>query len=373
MRRKIITAPSAGAAMRIGAVCLALLLAVFLVPAATAATPPIDPAKVTAAVERWGERRLDQASFLTTHNAFANYGDARWAAPNQEESIQGQLDSGVRGLMLDTHWQEYQRGRCILSLGSDCYPSDVYLCHGKCANIGAVPGITYALPRQSFHGTMQTVVNFLNSHPQEVVTIFLEDYVDTDQFAQSLGKVSGLSELVFRPDAWGVRDHGWPKVADMVAANKRLLMIGNKSDREHLGVMWEERWAVVNYWSIGSGGNDLACTSAFGDRLPLNQQESGFRRLFLMNHFRDVATILTAGVDNGAKLRNRIVEQCRPAAGGREPNYVAVDFHRASDSSGHTPKSIVAELNMRQSVPPPVSPPPSSRGYSAELGDLTPR
>ncbi|KJY33431.1 hypothetical protein VR46_33615, partial [Streptomyces sp. NRRL S-444] len=78
---------------------------------------------------------------------------------------------------------------------------------------------------------------------------------------------------------------------------------------------------------------------------PLDRQEPGFRRLFTMSHHRNVPTVLTAALDNGAKLRNRIAEQCRPAAGGRNPNYVSVDFHRLSDGSGHTPASIVAELN----------------------------
>ncbi|MCX4585605.1 PI-PLC domain-containing protein [Streptomyces sp. NBC_01481] len=294
-----------------------------------------------AAAARWGDRRLDEVAFLTTHNAFTNYEDSRWSSANQAESVRAQLDNGVRGLSLDTHWYERSTWLCIISFGSDCYPSDVYLCHGDCKTFA---GATYALPRQSFHGTMQTVVDFLATHPQEVVTVFLEDYVSAEQLRQSLGRVNGLSELLFRPDAWGVRQHGWPKVADLVTAGKRLLILSDRSDRENLGVMYDKSWTVSNYWSLGDLGNDLACVSRWSD-VPLDRQEPGFRRLFTMSHHRNVPTVLTAALDNGTKLRNRIADQCRTAAGGRNPNFVSVDFHRLSDGSGHTPASIVAELN----------------------------
>ncbi|MGW8949078.1 hypothetical protein [Streptomyces sp. NPDC055709] len=101
---------------------------------------------------------------------------------------------------------------------------------------------------------------------------------------------------------------------------------------------------MSNYWSLGDLGNDLACVSRWSD-VPLDRQEPGFRRLFTMSHHRNVPTVLTAALDNGTKLRNRIAERCRPAAGGRSPNFVSVDFHRLSDGSGHTPASIVGELN----------------------------
>ncbi|MFI8500777.1 PI-PLC domain-containing protein [Streptomyces sp. NPDC085524] len=313
--------------------------------ASTAATTAAHAAPASAAADaRWGDRRLDEVAFLTTHNAFTNYEYSRWSSVNQSESVRAQLDNGVRGLSLDTHWYERSTWLCVISFGSDCYPSDVYLCHGDCKTFA---GATYALPRQSFQGTMQTVVDFLDTHPQEVVTVFLEDYVSADQLGQSLGRVRGLPELLFRPDDWSVRQHGWPKVADLVTAGKRLLVFSDRSDREHLGVMYDRSWTVSNYWSLGDMGNDLACVTRWPD-VPLDRQEPGFRRLFTMSHHRNVPTVLTASLDNGAKLRNRIAEQCRTATGGRDPNYVSVDFHRLSDGSGHTPASIVAELNARR-------------------------
>ncbi|WP_162793190.1 PI-PLC domain-containing protein [Streptomyces globosus] len=336
--------PSRRRAVLTGLLCLLLPALLAAAPPAPAAPGPAGPrtsADAAAAAARWGDRRLDEAAFLTAHNAFTNYEDSRWSSVNQSESVRAQLDNGVRGLSLDTHWYERSTWLCAISFGSDCYPSDVYLCHGGCKTFA---GATYALPRQSFHATMQTVVDFLAAHPQEVVTVFLEDYVSAEQLGSSLSRVRGLSELLFQPDEWGVRQQGWPKVADLVTADKRLLVFSDRSDREHLGVMYDRSWTVSNHWSLGDLGNDLACVTRWPD-VPLDRREPGFRRLFTMSHHRNVPTVLTAALDNGAKLRNRIAEQCRPAAGGRDPNYVSVDFHRLSDGTGHTPASIVAELN----------------------------
>ncbi|MFD9619831.1 PI-PLC domain-containing protein [Streptomyces virginiae] len=343
-------------------VCLLVLALLGTVTTAAAAPRPAAPATTTAAATtphtashagasasaaataRWGDRRLDEVAFLTTHNAFTNYEDSRWSSVNQSESVRAQLDNGVRGLSLDTHWYERSTWLCIISFGSDCYPSDVYLCHGDCKTFA---GATYALPRQTFHGTMQTVVDFLATHPQEVVTVFLEDYVGADQLQASLGRVNGLQNMLFRADEWGVRQHGWPKMADLVTSGKRLLIFSDRSDREQLGVMYDRSWTVSNFWSLGDLGNDVSCVSRWAD-VPLDRQERGFRRLFTMSHHRNVPTVLTAALDNGNKLRNRIAEQCRTATGGRDPNFVSVDFHRLSDGSGHAPASIVAELNARR-------------------------
>ncbi|MER7950509.1 PI-PLC domain-containing protein [Streptomyces sp. NPDC096079] len=334
---------------------LLLLLGLAGIPAAAGATPPDAPARASAVASdangaavaqaraRWGDRRLDEVTFLGTHNAFTNYEDSRWSSVSQSESLRHQLDNGVRGLSLDTHWYERSTWLCVISFGSDCYPSDVYLCHGDCKTFA---GATYALPRQSFQSSMQTVVDFLAANPQEFVTVFLEDYVSAQQLGDSLGRVRGLDQLLFRPDAWNVRQRGWPGMTELVGSGKRLLIFSDAPGREHLGVMYDKDWTVSNFWSLGDLGDDVSCVSRWSD-VPLDRQEPGFRRLFTMSHHRNVPTVINAALDNGTKLRDRITGRCRPAAGGRDPNFVSVDFHRVSDSSGHTPASIVAELNAR--------------------------
>ncbi|MGH1551471.1 hypothetical protein ACRAWF_02535 [Streptomyces sp. L7] len=44
--------------------------------------------------------------------------------------------------------------------------------------------------------------------------------------------VNGLYDVLYRPDQTGVQQNGWPKMADLIAANHRLLIF---TDR-HAGV-----------------------------------------------------------------------------------------------------------------------------------------
>ncbi|MEU0400836.1 hypothetical protein ABZ318_11370 [Streptomyces sp. NPDC006197] len=146
---------------------------------------------VARARARWGDRRLDEVPFLGAHNAFTNYEDSRWSSAAQSESVRHQLDNGVRALSLDTHWYERSTWLCVVSFGSDCHPSDVHLCPGECKTFA---GVTYTLPRQSLRSSMQTVVDFLAANPQEVVTVFLEDYVSAQQLGnRSAGYAASTS------------------------------------------------------------------------------------------------------------------------------------------------------------------------------------
>ncbi len=285
----------------------------------------------------WGTQKYDEVAWLTTHNSFTNYEDSRWIVANQSKSIQHQLEAGVRGLMLDV-WH---------------YKSGLYLCHGDCEKF-PVPGITYALPRQTVKGALQTVVNFLNSHPNDVVTLFLEDESNSkgDHLKNVLDSVSGLRSMMFVPSQQGVSSNGWPKVADMVRSNKRLLIFSDKSGHT-LDV--DAAWFVQNHWSIGDLGTDYECRTRW-EKTPLDDQ-GDFNRPFIMNQFRNVPSIITAAIDNGSNLERRINDYCMPAAGGKKPNFIAVDFFELP-LCGKNPTSIVNDLNdWKNSLPYYNSPP----------------
>jgi hypothetical protein len=289
----------------------------------------------------YGNRRLDELTFLTAHNAFANYEDSRWSLPNQSRGIGRALRDGVRGFMLDVHSFESGTARCIASFGSDCYGRDVYLCHGNC---GTFPGITYALPRQTASGALRTIVAYLEANPDAIATVFLEDYVSTDELRGVLDGVAGLRALQFDPYAWRVRENRWPLARDLVDANRRLLLISDRADKRSLGVGFGPDLTVENYWSIGTLGDDYTCRSRWDD-VALDRTDTGFQRLFVMNHFRDVATAIGSPTDNAyGNLMQRLVENCVPAA-RRKPNFIAVDFYETGDADG-----IVAEVDDSSAI-----------------------
>jgi hypothetical protein len=279
------------------------------------------------------QRRLDQVTFLTAHNAFANGVDGGFAppfvnwVPNQTRGINQQLADGVRGFMLDI----YQT------------PDGAILCHTSCTLVSKPVALGVDLQR---------IVDFLNANPSEIVTVFLEDYVSPTVLRDSLTNVNGLANVLYRPDQAGARDHGWPTVSTLQATNDRLLIFTDHSrsadesaglTRDSFGVMYQREWTVENYWSMGSGTgtSDWSCYSRWygaNDNIPLTQTNPNFQPLFVMNHFRDTPVGNTPGTDN-TKLRDRAERFCEPAA-RKKPTYLAVDRYDLGN-----PGSAVAGLN----------------------------
>ncbi|MEV8593703.1 phospholipase [Streptomyces sp. NPDC052012] len=292
---------------------------------------PVDP--VTGPMPAPDRRTLDQVTFLTAHNAYANGVDGGFAPPfvnlfpNQSRGVERQLADGVRGFMMDVHQT----------------PDGALLCHNSCTLVSRPVALWVGLQR---------MVDFLEAHPDQFVTVFLEDYVDPGVLRAELARVDGLSDVLYRPDRTGVREHGWPTLAELAAAGHRLLILTDRSraadeaaglTRDSFGVMYQREWTVENHWSMGSGvgTSDWSCYSRWydaGTNVPLTRTEPGFRPLFVMNHFRDVPMASTAATDN-AKLADRARRFCQPAA-RKKPNYLAVDRYDLGD-----PASAVAALN----------------------------
>ncbi|MFJ8279020.1 phospholipase [Streptomyces griseoviridis] len=303
-------------------------------PAGTLATWYLTPvAPATRPMPPADQRTLDQVTFLTAHNAYANGVDGGFAPPfvnlfpNQARGIDRQLADGVRGFMLDIHQT----------------PDGAILCHNSCTLVSRPVALWVDLQR---------IVDFLKAHPDQIATVFLEDYVDPGVLRGELARVAGLSDVLYRPDRTGVRQNGWPRTADMVAAGQRLLIFTDHSrsadesaglTRDSFGVMYQREWTVENYWSMGSGASssDWSCYSRWYDansNIPLTRTEGAFRPLFVMNHFRDTTVTATATTDN-TKLADRARRFCQPAARAK-PTFLAVDRYDLGDTA-----SAVASLN----------------------------
>ncbi|GAB4084571.1 hypothetical protein GCM10028784_12010 [Myceligenerans cantabricum] len=292
---------------------------------------PAEP--VRHSVPPAGDRTLDQMSFLTTHNAYANGVDGGFAppfvnlAPNQVRGIEQQLADGVRGFSFDLHQTD----------------DGAILCHNSCFLVSSPVALWVDLQR---------IVDFLDSHPDQVITVFLEDYVDPEVLRSEIERVSGLPEVLYDPSRTGVRENGWHTMDELIANNDRLLLFTDHSraadadaglTRDEFGVMYQREWTVENYWSMGAGigESDWSCYSRWygaGENIPLTRTEPGFRPLFVMNHFRDVPVAATASTDNANAL-NRAERFCQPAA-RKKPNFLMVDRYDVGD-----PAAAVAALN----------------------------
>ncbi|MEU5977917.1 FG-GAP-like repeat-containing protein [Streptomyces sp. NPDC047315] len=287
---------------------------------------PIDPPKTPRTGDDLTDPTFDQLTFLTTHNAFQNTEDIPGVmGPAQPHSIVGQLNDGVRGLMIDVH----------------NHHGTIGVCHKPCSSLEIRP----------LENVLADITQWLNRPDKrnEIVTLFIEDRVSAAQLKSAFDHPSvqgALSSLIYNPRLEQVHENGWPRRSEMINDNKRLIVFSDKHDdenaaREGFGVMSGKDWTVENYWSMGPGlGNsNWRCFSRWHD-VPLTKEEPKFRRLFVMNHFRDAPLAPTYTNDN-SKLQNRAERFCMPAA-RKKPNFLAVDQYKNGDP---TPLTTVAKLN----------------------------
>jgi len=136
------------------------------------------------------DRPFDQVTLPCTHNSMSN-AEEGWIAPNQQFGITRQLEDGVRGLMLDTH---YDFG----------VPS---LCHQFCW-LGSLPLVD----------GLQRITDFLDDNPDEVVAIIFQDAVTPEDTAAAFAE-AGLDALVYAHDGGD-----WPTLGEMIDAGTRLVV-----------------------------------------------------------------------------------------------------------------------------------------------------
>ncbi|MEM7440803.1 MAG: hypothetical protein AAF393_14475 [Pseudomonadota bacterium] len=98
-----------------------------------------------------------KCTFLTSHNAFCNVADG-WTWAQQKKSLQGQLEDGIRAFMLDA-W--------LLEIDG---VEDIYLLHEN--RTAKFPGSNFEF--KTLKGALQTFTSFLDAHPEEVITVFIE-------------------------------------------------------------------------------------------------------------------------------------------------------------------------------------------------------
>ena len=238
------------------------------------------------------ERRFDQVAFPMTHNAMSNAA-AGWIQPNQNVGLTQQLEDGIRGLMLDTYDDD----------------GEVFLCHKSCL-FGSQPLLE----------GLEEIRAFLETNPDEVVSIIFENYITQEQTAGAIEE-SGLIGLVHAQ----VVGEPWPTLGELVAANSRLIVFEEKLPQEAefpwLMRIWDHAWETPFSFSTPE---DFVCTPNRGD--PANP-------LFLLNHF---LTAPLGGSPEFAKMVNydplfldRALE-CEEE-GNALPNFVAVDFYDIGD------------------------------------------
>jgi hypothetical protein len=189
--------------------------------------------------------------------------------------------------------------------------SGSYLCHGFC-EFGAIP----------FAPALRTFVEFLVTHPGEVVIIDFEDYAPPADIEAAFVE-SGLIEYVYR----GPLGPSWPTLGEMVASGGRVLVLGETDVGTvpwyHL--VWDGLMAETPY--TFHSPEEFSCRPNRGT--PRGD-------LFLINHW--IETTPTPKPSNAEIVNQRdvIVKRVRQCERERrmKPNILAVDFAGVGDVVG---------------------------------------
>jgi hypothetical protein len=179
------------------------------------------------------QNHIDQNSPLryavlpTTHNsynskAYANL-NGRYLDPNHVSSVYDQLRAGIRAIEMDVHWTTHLTGTWPWEWR---YSNELLLCHGQSNHLGCHPN-----DRVLTEG-LDELTRFLNENPNEVVLLYVEDYMQ-GHYSEALNMVQSRlgSRLYTSAMHYGTANACGPLPRDISkaqirAAGKNLLLMG---------------------------------------------------------------------------------------------------------------------------------------------------
>lgn len=256
---------------------------------------------------------FDQYTWVTAHNGYL-------------DALQPQLQRGVRGFMLDLHY-DFGSAKptirmCHRSNGEElCDFSDVSL--------------TEALNN--------TFLPYLRDNREAVLTLIFESYVTYADMQRTLEAVPGVADYSYDPNQ--STDGKWATLQEMISSNKRLVMIssGNTPGSYPIGdkkvvILRDNSSDVENTYNLGNTAltHDWECRSRYGDMaLSLRKANGALNRLFVLNQFHAFgsSTAHAGDKDNNLTwLQRRVERYCGEPTGWRKPNYLAIDFNQVGDA-----------------------------------------
>ncbi len=293
------------------------------------------------------DRRLDEVALVATHNSMS-VPLPGWYSSMQERPIGDQLDDGVRGLMIDTHYADkLPNGKFRTYFGSadqlrqqaklDGVSDDtlaaaqrirdrlgfegegergMYLCHSFC-ELGAT----------RLDSVLDDLHTFLVAHPGAVVVVINQDYVTPEDFVAAV-KDAGVAEFAYtRPVS-----SPWPTLREMVDSGKRVVFL---AETEAGGAPWyqlaydgitEETPYSFNKVAQLTKPANLAASCA------ANRGSEG-SPFFLLNHWITTDPLPLPSQATEVNAYDALLKRARDCQRIRKhlPNLVAVNFYLRGD------------------------------------------
>ena len=309
------------------------------------ASPSLDECNGSA---KLCDKPLAEVVLPATHNAMSGADIPDYLFPNQDHAIAQQLEDGVRGLLIDTHYgipanggavktdlgkfTSAERHEYVKELGQKAFDAalairdrlvtggedehQIYLCHRFC-ELGAVP----------LDKTLGQIRDFAVSHPNQVLVIVNEDYVSPEDFVAAVNK-SGLGDYVYKGEIGSTS----PTLGEMISSGHRVVVMA-----EHeAGVA---RWYRDGYRDVlqetpysFKQASELTDSRMLAKTCQPNRGSSD-NPLFLLNHWIDTSP--APKPTNAAKVNDyeALLARAQKCERVRDlvPNLIAVDFYATGD------------------------------------------
>lgn len=295
------------------------------------------PARACNGAAELCDRRYDEVAYAATHNSMSSPFVVRiW--PEHDSFLRGQLDAGVRALLIDTHyWPPVGSARALVDAagpGSLPLPEPVadvvfrglgslaagrpgtFLCHNHCA-FGAIEASV----------GLGEVRGFLDDNPGEVVTLIIQDVISPEDTVTAMDD-AGLTPYLYPHDHGG---GAWPTLGELIDRGTRLVVFAEDAGpppdwyANAFEAMQETPFLVIEQ-------DRFTCDHSRGDP---------DATLFLLNHWvqRVAPDPADAAVVNAYDFLLSRALQCQEER-GLLPNFVAVNFYSIGDVI-----DVVATLN----------------------------
>lgn len=282
-------------------------------------------------------RRLNQVVFAGAHNAMSNAEVPGWLFPHQSRAIPGQLEDGIRALLIDVHYG-VPAGEHVLTdfdregtskdkiqgalgpeataaalrirerfLGQVSGSSGIYFCHGFC-ELGAYP----------VGPTFDGIREFMLANPGEVVVMVIEDYIPPVDIAK-LFQEAGLADMIYT----GSLTQSVPTLREMIDGGQRLVVF---IETGRPGVPWlHPAWESMQETPYTfHTPTDFSCRPNRG---------GATAPFFQINHWIETTPAprpSNAAIVNAYDFLLKRARACREQR-NRPPSIVAVDFYSVGD------------------------------------------
>jgi hypothetical protein len=286
------------------------------------------------------DRPYDDVAFPATHNSMSAADAPGWFLPEQPTGLIGQLDDGIRVLLIDSWYgQTTHRPGVVatapasrdqaLAEADDTYGASVvqsalrlrdaakleptgpvqpYLCHGLCE-----------LGSTAWEPAMEEVRAWLDAHPRNVVTFFIQDEVSPADTAAVFDE-AGLLPYVHTQTP----GEPWPTLGQMIDSGRRVVVL-----MEHRGGGSSYPWLLQGFDWVQDTPYDFASVSEFNCTRLRGAATSPLLLVnHWLNHFR--SRVSDAAAVNAYDVLWRRVAECQRKR-KMLPNFVAVNFYDRGD------------------------------------------